>query len=155
MKPAAFKEAVTHHALPKEEKDDGQDDYKQELSNPERGWLSSCGRSVVHGLLRAGTTDGCPLCALFSCRYFLKHVQRPERIIEKLALGRIGKIFSRPFANRTTGSQNPLGQFGVVKFQNRVFVEHLPQSGSGYTGGKTSGRHKADPRLGKSLARRR
>jgi hypothetical protein len=53
MKPAAFKEAVTHHALPKEEKNDGQDDYKQELSNPERGWLSSCGRSVVHGLLRA------------------------------------------------------------------------------------------------------
>ena len=53
VKAAAFKEAVPHHALPKEEKDDGQDDYKQELSNPERGWVSSCGRSVVHGLLRA------------------------------------------------------------------------------------------------------
>ncbi len=35
MKPTAFKEAVMHHALPKEEKDDDQDDYKQELSNSE------------------------------------------------------------------------------------------------------------------------
>jgi hypothetical protein len=34
--PAASKEAVTHHALEKEKKDDCQDDYKQELSNPER-----------------------------------------------------------------------------------------------------------------------
>ena len=103
----------------------------------------------------AGTTDGYPLCGLFSCPYFLKHVQGPERIIEKLALGRIGEIFSRPFANRTAGSQNPLGQFGVVKFQNRVLVEHLPQRGSGCTGGKTSGWHKADPRLEQSLASRR
>jgi hypothetical protein len=31
--PAASKEAVTHHALGKEKKDDCQDDYKQELSN--------------------------------------------------------------------------------------------------------------------------
>ncbi len=87
----------------------------------------------------AGTTNGYILCALFSCPYFLKHVQGPERIIEKLALGRIGEIFLRPFANRTTGSQNPLRQFGVVKFQNRVFVEHLPQQGSGLPRGKTSG----------------
>jgi len=47
--------------------------------------------------------------------------------------------FLAPVRNRTTGSQNPLRQFGVVKFQNRVFVEQLPQRGSGYTGGKTSG----------------
>ena len=40
--PAALKEAVTHHALAKQKKDDRQDDYKQELSNSERGWLLSC-----------------------------------------------------------------------------------------------------------------
>jgi hypothetical protein len=40
--PAAFMEAVTHHAMAKQKKDDCQDDYKQELSNSERGWLSSC-----------------------------------------------------------------------------------------------------------------
>jgi hypothetical protein len=42
VKPAAFKEAVMHHALAKQKKDDCQEDYKQELSNSERGWLSSC-----------------------------------------------------------------------------------------------------------------
>jgi hypothetical protein len=42
MEPAAFKEAVTHHALAKQKKDDCQDDYKEELSSSERGWLSSC-----------------------------------------------------------------------------------------------------------------
>jgi hypothetical protein len=39
--PAAFMEAVMHHALAKQKKDDCQDDYKQELSNSERGRLSS------------------------------------------------------------------------------------------------------------------
>jgi hypothetical protein len=38
----ASKEAMTHHVLAKQKKDDRQDDYKQELSNSERGWLSSC-----------------------------------------------------------------------------------------------------------------
>ena len=42
MDAAALMEAVTHHALAKQKKDDCQDDYKQELSNSERGWLSSC-----------------------------------------------------------------------------------------------------------------
>ncbi len=42
MKSAAFKEAVTHHTLAKQKKDDGQEDYQQELSNSERGWLLSC-----------------------------------------------------------------------------------------------------------------
>jgi hypothetical protein len=36
--PAALKETVTQHALAKQKKDDCQDDYKQELSNSERGW---------------------------------------------------------------------------------------------------------------------
>jgi hypothetical protein len=35
---------------------------------------------------------------LFSCPYFLQPLQGLERIIEKLALGRIGENFSRPFA---------------------------------------------------------
>jgi hypothetical protein len=39
--PAASKEAVMHHAVDKEKKDDCQKDYKQELSNPERGWRFS------------------------------------------------------------------------------------------------------------------
>jgi hypothetical protein len=42
VKPAAFKKAVMHHALAEQKKDDCQEDYKQELSNSERGWLSSC-----------------------------------------------------------------------------------------------------------------
>jgi|HubBroStandDraft_1064217.scaffolds.fasta_scaffold00959_5 hypothetical protein len=39
--PLALKEAVTHHGLAKQKKDDCQEDYKQELSSSERGWLSS------------------------------------------------------------------------------------------------------------------
>ena len=35
-------EAVTHHALGEQEKDDCEDDYKQETSNSETRWLSSC-----------------------------------------------------------------------------------------------------------------
>jgi len=35
-----LEEAVMYHALAKEEKDDGQEDCKQELSNSKRGWLS-------------------------------------------------------------------------------------------------------------------
>jgi hypothetical protein len=42
VEPTAFEEAVTHHALAKQKKDDRQDDPNQELSNSERGWLSSC-----------------------------------------------------------------------------------------------------------------
>ena len=70
----------------------------------------------------AGTTTRYLLRGLFSCPYFLKYLQGLERIIEKLALGWIGENFLRPIANRTTGLQNPLGQIGVIKFQNRVFV---------------------------------
>jgi hypothetical protein len=39
--PFALKEAVTQHGLAKQKKDDWQQDYKQEMSNSERGWLSS------------------------------------------------------------------------------------------------------------------
>jgi len=39
--PAASKEAVMHHAMDKEKKNDCQDDYKQELSDSERGWFFS------------------------------------------------------------------------------------------------------------------
>ncbi len=39
--PPALMEAVTHHALAKQKKNDCQDDYKQELSHSERGRLSS------------------------------------------------------------------------------------------------------------------
>ena len=41
MDPAASKEAVMHHAMDKEKKNDCQDDYKQELSDSERGWFFS------------------------------------------------------------------------------------------------------------------
>jgi hypothetical protein len=40
VRPTALEKAVMHHALAKEEKDDGQEDCKQALSNSERGWLS-------------------------------------------------------------------------------------------------------------------
>jgi hypothetical protein len=46
--PAAFMEVVTHHALAKQKKEDCQDDYKQELSNSERGWLSSGRGRRIH-----------------------------------------------------------------------------------------------------------
>jgi len=39
---AALEEAVSHHTMAKHKKDDCQKDYKQELSNSKRGWLSSC-----------------------------------------------------------------------------------------------------------------
>jgi hypothetical protein len=39
VKPPALKEAVTHHALAKQKKDDCQEDYKEELPNSERGRL--------------------------------------------------------------------------------------------------------------------
>jgi hypothetical protein len=38
----AFTEAVTHHALGKQKKDNCQDDYKQKTSYSEPGWLSPC-----------------------------------------------------------------------------------------------------------------
>jgi len=41
MDPLALKEAVTHHGMAKQKKDDCQEDCKQELSSSERGWLSS------------------------------------------------------------------------------------------------------------------
>jgi hypothetical protein len=37
----ASKEAMTHHVLAKQKKDDCQRDYKDQLSNSERGWLPS------------------------------------------------------------------------------------------------------------------
>ena len=46
--PATLKEAMTHHALPKQKKDDRQDSYKQELSNSEKGWLSSGRGQLIH-----------------------------------------------------------------------------------------------------------
>jgi len=39
--PAAYVEAVTHHALGEQKKDDCEDDYKQETSDSESRWLSS------------------------------------------------------------------------------------------------------------------
>ena len=45
--------------------------------------------------LLAGTTTRYLLCGVFSCPYFLKHLQGLERIIEKLALMRIGENFLR------------------------------------------------------------
>jgi hypothetical protein len=47
MDPAASTEAMMHHALGKQKKDDCQDDYKQERSNSEPGQLWSCrGRRI-------------------------------------------------------------------------------------------------------------
>jgi len=40
VEPAAFVEAVTHHALCKEKKDQCQNDYEQQHSNPKPEWLS-------------------------------------------------------------------------------------------------------------------
>ena len=48
MFPATLKEAVTHHALAKQNEHDQQNDYKHELSNSERGWLSSGRGRRIH-----------------------------------------------------------------------------------------------------------
>jgi len=48
MDPSTAKEPVMDHALGKEEKDDCQDDYKQELSNSEGGWLWSSSDRRFH-----------------------------------------------------------------------------------------------------------
>ena len=37
--PAAFKEAVTHHAVAEHKKEDRQEEYEQEMFGSERGWL--------------------------------------------------------------------------------------------------------------------
>jgi len=55
VNPAAAKEAVTHHALGKQKKDNCQDDYKQQPSRPELWWLSS-GRG---GRIRVSLHRGC------------------------------------------------------------------------------------------------
>lgn len=49
------------------------------------------------------------LCGFSSRCHFLKYLQGLERIIETVALGRIGENFFRPIVNRMTGLQNPLG----------------------------------------------
>jgi hypothetical protein len=46
--PATLKEAMTHHTLPKQKKDDRQDSYKQELPNSEKEWLSSGRGRLIH-----------------------------------------------------------------------------------------------------------
>jgi len=42
VNPAAPKEAVLHHALAKQKKNNHQDNHKHELSHSERGWFWSC-----------------------------------------------------------------------------------------------------------------
>jgi hypothetical protein len=46
--PATLKEAMTHHTLTQQKKDDRQDSYKQELANSEKGWLSSGRGRLIH-----------------------------------------------------------------------------------------------------------
>ena len=71
--PAASKEAVTHHAMGKQKKDDCQDDYKQELSNPERGWLFSFrGRRIrisCHQISLSARSVACPGTAIHMIRH--------------------------------------------------------------------------------------
>jgi hypothetical protein len=45
---AALKEAVTHHALAKQEKNNRQDSYKEKLPDSERGRLSSVTGRRIH-----------------------------------------------------------------------------------------------------------
>jgi hypothetical protein len=46
VNPLALKEAVTHHAVAEQKKDDGQKNHKEEFSSPERGrpWSFRVGR---------------------------------------------------------------------------------------------------------------
>jgi len=45
--PATLKEAVTHHALPKQKKENCQNDDQHERSDSERGWLWFCRGSRI------------------------------------------------------------------------------------------------------------
>jgi hypothetical protein len=42
VNPAALKEAVTHHAVTKQKKEDHQEECEQELSGSKRGWIGFC-----------------------------------------------------------------------------------------------------------------
>jgi len=53
--PVAFMEAVTRHALEKQEKDDCQNKYKQKTPNSELGWSSTCRRRQI----RISRHQGC------------------------------------------------------------------------------------------------
>jgi hypothetical protein len=78
--PASSKEAVTHHAVGKQKKEDCQDNYKQELSNPNRMDLRSSGSVVSKSVvIRAASVPARVLAtvklirrsferAAFSCR---------------------------------------------------------------------------------------
>jgi len=72
---AASKEAVTHHALEKEKKNDSQDDCKQELSNPECGWLFSFRvrrmRISCHQISLSARSGACHGTALHMIRHSL------------------------------------------------------------------------------------
>ncbi len=59
---AASKEAVTHHALDEQKKNNRQDNGKQEMPNSERRWLSFWS-PIVHGDAAPATSlyQNCPL----------------------------------------------------------------------------------------------
>jgi hypothetical protein len=71
---AALTEAVTHHALGKQKKDDCQDDYKQELPNPERGFLFSFrGRRIrisCHQISLCARSGVCHVAVVHTIRQF-------------------------------------------------------------------------------------
>ena len=67
------KKAVTHHALAKQKKNDCQDEYKQKLSNSERGWLRSCGACRIqscHQSCLSARSGACHGTAIHMIRHF-------------------------------------------------------------------------------------
>ena len=74
VNPAASKEPVMHHAFDKEKKDECQGDYKQELSNPERGGLFSFRgrriRIICHQICLSAGSVACHGTAIHRIRHF-------------------------------------------------------------------------------------
>jgi hypothetical protein len=72
VKPATFKEAVTHHAVAKQKKEDCQQECKHKLSNSERRWPSSSRarrvRGTSHRLILPTPSTQAPLNSIsYSC----------------------------------------------------------------------------------------
>jgi hypothetical protein len=66
------KKAVTHHALAEQKKDDCQNDHADELSNSERGWLSSSsgGRIQISCHQTSRSSGGCQGTAVHMICHF-------------------------------------------------------------------------------------
>src|ERR1700691_856789 len=118
---AAYVEAVTHHALGEQKKDHCHDDYKQETSDSESRWLSSCPdarfRHTRYFTPRAASRAGVPKSHVFGACVAL-HSASEESIT--YAGDQFGDFGTPSGAGRRTEFTLPPGVFG-----ERLRTEHF------------------------------